>query len=388
MRVFDYTPKQYKNSEHASIASVLNIGFILLPLLLLVVFIRQLLQSDYDMTIVIGTGIVFSFITRYLFLKGHLRRAVMMIAVFFTILLTVVCSFGNGIHDIGLIGFPILIGFSSIVLKQRQLIASSSLSILGLAWLVLGDKFNFFEPIPVPTGNTGDFIIASLLIIMGGFVAFSLTNNMKDSLKHANHEVEVSKREANKLIKEIDEKEEIIEEIHRAVINSLNHIRHLIDNRIDDKQTETLKSVFRSLERKILVIEAAHETLLKEQEPIQLELGDFTRTLVPKFEKDLNAPVLHINAEQSACIVSLDQAIYYGICVLELMLEADKHSPTLLKVGLAHSDSLITLIVSGFENATYEKSGLIMDLLPQQLKGKLEKLPNEMKLTFKSTGIV
>ncbi|WP_420318055.1 hypothetical protein [Ekhidna sp.] len=385
MKVFDHTPSQYVKSEYASIASVINIGFILLPIFLLVVFTRQLLQRDYDMAFLIGSGIAFSLITRHIFIKGNLRRSVMMIITFFTILLTAVCSFGNGIHDIGLIGFPVIIGFSSIVLDQRQLILASGLSIAGLAWLVLGDRLNMFEPIPVPPGDTGDFIISSLLIILGGFVAFSLTNNMKDSLKQANDEVETSKKEAEKLIKEIDEKEDIIGEIHRAVINSLNHIRHLIENQANNNRE--LVTIYNSLERKIMVIETAHETLLKEQEHLRLDLADFTRMLLPKFEVTIEAPILQLNTSTTPCIVSLDQAIYYGIFLLELLLEIDEHKPDHLTIGLSHKDSQIKLKLSGFNISNYTNRGLIVDLLTQQLKGKLEKASDELTLEFKMKSV-
>lgn len=380
MNLLKYTPQKYIDSEQESVAGVLNIGLILLPIFLLVVLTRQLIQLDFDMALIITSGIVMSLIARSLFLKGRMSASIMTVVIFFTILLTVVCSFGNGIHDIGLIGFPILIGFSSIILDERQLIVASILSVLGLSWLVMGERFNFFEPIAVPPGDTGDFVIASLMIVLGGFVAFSLTSNMKNSLKKANQEVSISKRDAKNLIREIDQKEGIIQEIHKAVINSLDYIQYLIDNSANDDKD--LIPIYESLKRKILVIESAHKTLLDENAPLMLDIGGLTRTILNRFEEELNTRFFEIEIEKSSCLINLDQAIYFGINLLEIISEIDKLGPSQMKVNLSFKNE-IQLSIYLQEEITMKKTSLISDLLTQQLKGTLSRSEKEITLSFK-----
>lgn len=301
-------------------------------------------------------------------------------AIFFTVLLTIICSFGNGIHDIGLIGFPILIGFSSILLDQKQLIMSSVLSVLGLTWLVIGDQFEFFEPVPVPVGKLGDFIIASLMIVIGGLVAFGLTRNMKNSLKTANKEIDSSKKEALHLSDQIDQKEEIIEEIHKAVINSLGHIRHLIDH--SSKSSKELVEVYESLKRKILVIEAAHGILLTEKAPILLDIKELTKEILTRYEASIITPMLHIDIDKASCIISLDQAIHYGIFLIELVYEVDQYPSDSFKITLSAQEDKIELRLYGFENGSQKKLSIIMDLLSKQLKGTLKKSDGEITLSF------
>ena len=380
MKALLRTPKKYEESELASVANALNVGFLLLPFFLIVVFTRQILQGDTDMMLIIGLGIIVSLFARWIFLRGYLEKSTMIVVIFFTVLLTIVCSFGNGIHDIGLIGFPILIGFSGILLDQRQLIISATLSVLGLTWLVLGVQFNFFEPIPVPVGELGDFIIASLLILIGGLVAFSLTSNMKDSLKKANKEIDSSRNEALHLSDQIDQKEEIIEEIHKAVINSLGHIRHLVEH--SPKETEELVEIYESLKRKILVIEAAHGILLTEKAPILLDIKELTKEILTKYEASLSTPVLQVDIDKASCIISLDQAIHYGIFLIELVHEVDQYPSDSFKITLTMQEDLIQLMLHGFENGHQEKLSIIMDLLSKQLKGTLRKSDQEITLLF------
>ncbi|WP_421763073.1 hypothetical protein [Ekhidna sp.] len=378
MNLLKYTPEKYISTEHESIAGVLNMGLILLPAFLSIVLIRQLVQLDFDMAMIITSGIIVALIAHLLFLRGRLHESIMTVVVFFTIFLTIVCSLGNGIHDIGLIGFPILIGFSSIILDERQLIIASILSVFGLLWLVLGERFNLFDPVAVPSGNTGDFIIASLMIVLGGFVAFSLTSNMKNSLKKANHEVSTSKKEATKLIEEIKQKEAIIPEIHKAVINSLNYIQYLIDSRSD--HDENLRQVYKSLKRKILVIETAHETLLNQNAPLMLDLINLTQTLLNRFEKELKAQIFEIDIQKGSCMIKLDQAIYFGICLLELINDADEHEPKHLRVELSINNEVKLRLSHG--NIQPEGSTLITDLLSKQLKGVLSRSEKEIVLSF------
>lgn len=306
----------------------------------------------------------------------------MVVSIFFTVLLTVICSFGNGIHDIGLIGFPIIIGFSSIILDQRQLIISSTLSILGLSWLVIGAQFELFEPIPVPAGNAGDFIIASLMILLGGFVAFSLTSNMKNSLKHVQREIAISKKDANILFREMEEKEEIISEIHTAVINSLSHIQQLVAYKKTEKN-DLFDETYNSLKRKIIVIEIAHNILLKTNAPIYLDLMELARQTIDAYEKHLQTKVLRVDISKETCFTSLDQAINFGICLLELVYELDSEGIDSLNISLTIQDDNILLQFTGFEELKHPELGIVMDLLTKQLKGDLQKSSSKVSLIFK-----
>ncbi|WP_420575872.1 hypothetical protein [Ekhidna sp.] len=380
MRILIHTPERYAGSELESIARALNIAFIIFPAFFFIVFVRQILQSDWDMATILGIAILATFGIRQLFLHGELQRSMMTVAVFFNILLTAVCSLGNGIHDIGLIGFPIIIGFSSIILDQKQLIIASILSILGLSWLVVGEQFNWYTPHPVTMDASGDFLVSGLLICIGGFVAFSLTRNMKASLKKAQREIEVSKNEADHLAQQIEQKEEIIEEIHNAVINSLGHIRQLIEHNPNDN--DELIAVHDSLKRKIIVIEAAHGILLEDKAPILLDVTELTREVLARYEKKLTTPILHIDIDTTSCIISLDQAIHFGIFLIELIHKVDQNASNSLAIRLSIKMGNIELKLSGFENGDRDELGVVMELLTKQLKGSLSRSPNEIVFTF------
>lgn len=381
MKILSYSPKKYEGSDVESVAKALHIGYVLLPAFLSIALIRQLILGEYDIAIVIAISLGAAFFIRWQFLRGHLRSSVMIVSVFFTFMLTLTCSLGNGIHDIGLIGFPIIIGFSSIILDQKQLLIASILSVMGLAWLVVGERFDFFTPVHVPTGTAGDLLIASLFIILGGYVAFSLTNNMRHSLQKAQGEVDASRKEANALFKEIEENEEIIVEVHRTVMNSLGHIQQLVNHK--RKDLTEINPSFESLDRKIMVIEEAHHILLKKQAPILLSINELTRSILNRYEKALSTPVLHIDIGKNDCIMRLDQAINYGICLVELVHELDELKCQSLKISMEFKENVVGLILQGFTGMEFKELSIVMDLLTKQLKGELVKTHDLVSLTFK-----
>lgn len=379
MELTKFTPKYYQEKETESMASALNMGLYLLPIFLLVVLIRQFFQSDYDMAVIIFIAILTSLLIRRQFLLGKLNQSVMGIAVFFSILLTIVCSLGNGIHDIGIIGFPIIIGFSSIILDQQKLAIASSLSIIGLIWLVIGEMYGLYNPMPVSKGNAGDFIVTSLLIVIGGFVAFSLTRNMKESAFRAQKETIGSKKEALVLGKEVEEKMEIISEIHKAAINSLSHILQLINHK--ESEGEELVPLYESLKRKILVIEESHKILLSAGDPLMLDITKLSENLLIKYQEMLKSSVLQIDVGKVPLYLRQDLAINYGICLLELLHNVDSEDNPYIHIKLNVGLSSVKLRLIGFQGKEIPK-GIMIELLTKQLKGALSHSDNELTLTF------
>lgn len=383
MEAKKYTPKHYAGSDMESIASVINIGYIILPTFLFIFLLQKLIEQDFNLAIVIGTSLVFTIILRRQFLEGRLKKSVNYAIVFFNILLTIICTMGNGMNDIAIIGYPIIIGFSGIILDQRKLMTAASLSVVGISWLAVGEQFDLYQPDPIFIGDIGDFIVSSLLIIMGGYVAFTLTYHMKGSYKDAELQIKASKKDGEDLERETQEKLEIIEEIHRAVINSLDHIQLLIENK--QKSTPEMLSSYESLKRKVLVIEEAHKILLSAQAPIMLDIRDLTLKLLSKYEKNLKTSILHIDAGIETNYVSLDFAINYGICMLELISQVDSENNEMLSAELSKQTNNVTLKLSGFVSMDVKEPSIVIDLLTKQIKGTLIQSSSEITLSFPST---
>ncbi|WP_462248058.1 sensor histidine kinase family protein [Ekhidna sp.] len=385
MKTLKYVPKNYVGSDLENIASVINIGYLLLTIFLTVSLFRQIIEAEFEIALIIALSILFTFFIRKHFMAGKLSQSVLLAVVFFNILLTSVCTLGSGINDIGIIGYPIIIGFSGIILDQRKLAGGSILSFLGVIWLVAGERLNLYSPQPISAGSEGDFVISSLFVFLGGFIAFNITNNMKRSLLSAQQEINISKKDSESLKKETNEKLEIIEEIHRAVINSLRHIQQLIEHR--QKDSQELIPVYEGLKRKVLVIGVAHKILLSEQAPIMLDIRELTKQILSEYESQLKTPVLQIDIGNNQLFVQLDLAINYGICLLEMINKVDSPTNKKLSIALSISKDLVELRLTEFEIKEKYEAGIVMELLTKQLKGTLNQADNSLILNFKSKSI-
>ncbi len=385
MKTLKYVPKNYVGSDLENIASVINIAYLLLTIFLTVSLFRQIIAAEFEIALIIALSILFTFFIRKQFMAGRLSQSVLLGVVFFNILLTSVCTLGSGINDIGIIGYPIIIGFSGIILDQRKLAGGSILSFLGVVWLVAGERLNLYSPQPISSGSEGDFVISSLFVFLGGFIAFNITNNMKRSLLSAQQEINISKKDSESLKKETNEKLEIIEEIHRAVINSLRHIQQLIEHR--QKDSQELIPVYEGLKRKVLVIEVAHKILLSAQAPIMLDIRELTKQILSEYESRLKTSVLQIDIGNNQLFVQLDLAINYGICLLEMINKVDSPKNNKLSVTLSISKDSVELGLTEFETAGKYESGIVMELLTKQLKGTLNQSSNSLILNFKSKHI-
>ncbi|MEO9482079.1 MAG: hypothetical protein ABJG47_01450 [Ekhidna sp.] len=372
-------PKNYVSGDLESITFVIKVGFLLLPALLSFMFVLFLFQGEYTMALVLAIGLLFTFYARKRLLGGNLHKAVILTVVFFNVLLTLICTLGNGINDIAIVGYPIIIGFSGIILDQKKLALATSLSLIGVTWLVVSEHFQIHNITYVYETNSSDFFIISFMIVIGGFVAFSLMNIMKNALANAQSEISISKNEADNLAEQVGEKLEIIEEIHRTAINSLTHIQQLIS--YQRKSSHHLAATYSSLTRKVLVIETAHQILLSTQTPMMLEIQAFTIELVKKYERKKETQAIQINTDQVPLMIRSDIAINYGICILELIHEADGNANGELCIDLM-TESAVLFKLSGFVSTKTIEQGIVMDLLTKQLKGVLTKSTQEFTFTF------
>ena len=89
-----------------------------------------------------------------------------------------------------------------------------------------------------------------------------------------------------------------------------------------------------------------------------------------------------MDIDKASCIISLDQAIHYGIFLIELVHEVDQYPSDSFKITLTMQEGLIQLKLHGFENGHQEKLSIVMDLLSKQLKGSLRKSDREIILAF------
>ncbi|MEP7135446.1 MAG: ATP-binding protein [Chloroflexota bacterium] len=162
--------------------------------LFLILIITNLISGNYRNALTIAVGII-PILGSILFLRKNVVSVPSTIlAVTIILLITWLATFGQGIHDIGLLGYPVILIVAGLVLRGRVILNLVILIILCLAWLVFGNLAGLYEPLQVISSNPEDFFITSVIILVAGNAIYRLVKNVYENLSTAEREIEERER--------------------------------------------------------------------------------------------------------------------------------------------------------------------------------------------------
>jgi diguanylate cyclase (GGDEF)-like protein len=155
----------------------------------IVVICAALIWKDWSTFTVGSFGCVLFLIPLWLLFKGHLRICGLIFVLITLVTVTVAVTFGQGIHDIGIIAYPMIIVVVSLILKRREYFIISTITLGALAWLVFGELFDIFTVKPITTPIGADFIVVAAIFLIAVVVVDSVAENMRRNLRLANQEI-------------------------------------------------------------------------------------------------------------------------------------------------------------------------------------------------------
>lgn len=113
---------------------------------------------------------------------GRFRVSAALISVILIVLVTILATIGQGIHDIGVVAFPSILIIASLLLRRRAVIFLSILTILCTAWLVAGEMFGLFIPLPIKAARISDFLIVGGILIVTAIAVQLLSHSLQNNL--------------------------------------------------------------------------------------------------------------------------------------------------------------------------------------------------------------
>ena len=162
--------------------------------LFLVLIFTNLIAGNYRSALAIAVGIVPILGAMVFLRKNAISVPSTILAVTIILLITWLATFGQGIHDIGLLGYPVILIVAGLVLRGRSILNLAILIIACLGWLMFGDINGLYEPLQIINGNPEDFFIASVIILVAGNAIYRLVKNVYDNLATAEREIEERER--------------------------------------------------------------------------------------------------------------------------------------------------------------------------------------------------
>ena len=162
--------------------------------LFITLIITNLISGNMRNVTAISVGLVPIVVSILYLRKNAITAPSTTLAVTIILLITWLATTGQGVHDIGLLGYPVILIVAGLILRGRVILYLAILIILCLAWLVFGDVYGLYEPVRFISGNPDDFFIASVVILTAGNAIYRLVKNVYDNLAHAEQEITMRKQ--------------------------------------------------------------------------------------------------------------------------------------------------------------------------------------------------
>jgi signal transduction histidine kinase len=187
--------RRHPYGDKAEIANTMRwVGFSALGIFLALT-IAYLLLRDYDRALVTSLGIIPIVVS---LLMIHRDAAVSLpstiLAVTIILLITILATFTQGIYDIGVLGFPVILIVAGLILRGKVVMNLAIFIIICMAWLVFGDLFHLYTPLYLTRAGLDDFFIGSIIILIAGNAVYRLIKNVYNNLHIAEQEIKMREK--------------------------------------------------------------------------------------------------------------------------------------------------------------------------------------------------
>lgn len=355
----------------------LKILLLILPVFLILLLVNRALIGDWLVVSILTVMILITLYASVSLQNGKVAKVTMFLSLFFTLTVTAVCTIGGGIHDIVIVAYPLVLGFSSILLKIKETIITAVVTFISICWLVINEEYSFFVYQNIKSGFISDFVSTSTLVAMGGFLTYQITRNIKESLQRANVERDKKIQAARNLNQELEEKNQLIEEVHRKVSKSLGYISMLTD--LKNPSNNSASDEYKNLHRKIISIEAAHKILGETSGYYSINLATYVPDILERYKLLHPSVATEIEMIVDDILISLDETVSFGFCFLELLHQELSNGPLSIRVSVKEENAMIELVLTHTMQLAVDSvqqsgpSSILIDMMVRQLNGQLER---------------
>ena len=126
--------------------------------------ISGLYWGDRRVIIVTLINSIFLTIPFWLLRRGYVRISGYLLVLMVLVMVTLVATIGQGIHDYTILAYPIIIVFASLALDRLGFRIYILLTLAAIGWLVFGEASGLFIPKNYNTPGLIDFAVASAIL--------------------------------------------------------------------------------------------------------------------------------------------------------------------------------------------------------------------------------
>jgi PAS domain S-box-containing protein len=160
------------------IAAIFNwFLYLVLALLLAGVFILLSNKNIWEAIVTCATSIAV-LLAIFLVHRKKAEVAATFLALVLIVLVTLLATHGQGIHNITILTLPAILIVASLVTRKRIMALLTLACLASAAWLVFGDVYGLYSPHVVAHSVPGDFFSASLMLITTAVMVRLITESL------------------------------------------------------------------------------------------------------------------------------------------------------------------------------------------------------------------
>ena len=200
------TLRRRPHGDKAEIVSTVRWMALACLFLFLTLTFMFLLSGFYRSALVSATGIVPILYSVRLLQRNAVSVPSTILAITIILLITWLATLGQGIYDIGVLGYPVILILAGLFLRSRVIMSLAFFIILCIGWLTFGNYFGLFDLDPISRAYPQDFFISSIIILIAGNAVVRLVRNVYRNLSKAEDELEIrikTERERETLIHQL-----------------------------------------------------------------------------------------------------------------------------------------------------------------------------------------
>jgi diguanylate cyclase (GGDEF)-like protein len=134
-------------------------------------------------------GILLHLVPFGLLRRGNLRLSSVITGIFALVIVTIAATLGQGIHDISIMAYPVIIIIGSLIMQRHGFILLSALTVISIGWLIYGEASSLFVTRPIRTPSWADFLIMLAFLLVAVAVVYLQAKNMRENLGRAREEI-------------------------------------------------------------------------------------------------------------------------------------------------------------------------------------------------------
>jgi len=169
------------------------VALIALFLFLTLIF-SYMLSGFYKNALFAAIGIIPILLSIVLLKKESVSIPSIILSITLIVEVTLQATYGQGLYDIGVLGFPAVLIVAGLILRGRAIMYLTYLVIGCVGWLSLGEYYGAYQPLPISLFNIHDLPIAIIITLVVGNSVYRLSRNVDYNLANAKQEIENRKR--------------------------------------------------------------------------------------------------------------------------------------------------------------------------------------------------